>query len=130
LSNSKTKSKTKKGEKGKLHNVRINELNVSRGTDSDSGNDSGIVSYERSLLSPYSTVTKPRTPSHSSSGHGSDNSSTVSAETLCNFPFSPFFVFDFVLLFDKIGSLVMTGDVLHTDDVLLLTGTELESDDN
>ena len=80
LSNSKTKSKTKKGEKGKLHNVRINELNVSRGTDSDSGNDSGIVSYERSLLSPYSTVTKPRTPSHSSSGHGSDNSSTVSAE--------------------------------------------------
>jgi hypothetical protein len=45
LSNSKTKSKTKKGEKGKLHNVRINELNVSRGTDSDSGNDSGIVSY-------------------------------------------------------------------------------------
>jgi hypothetical protein len=24
----------------------------------------------------------------------------------------------------------MTGDVLHTDDVLLLTGTELESDDN
>ncbi|XP_071162087.1 kinesin-like protein KIF26A isoform X1 [Mytilus edulis] len=80
LSNSKTKSKTKKGEKGKLHNVRINELNVSRGTDSDSGNDSGIVSYERSLLSPYSTVTKPRTPSHSSSGHGSDNSSNVSAE--------------------------------------------------
>ncbi|VDI10876.1 kinesin family member 26 [Mytilus galloprovincialis] len=80
LSNSKTKSKTKKGEKGKLHNVRINELNVSRGTDSDSGNDSGIVSYEGSLLSPYSTVTKPRTPSHSSSGHGSDNSSNVSAE--------------------------------------------------
>ncbi|XP_052058492.1 uncharacterized protein LOC127698847 isoform X2 [Mytilus californianus] len=80
LSNSKTKSKTKKGEKGKLHNVRINELNISRGTDSDSGNDSGIVSYERSLLSPYSTVTKPRTPSHSSSGHGSDNSSNVSAE--------------------------------------------------
>lgn len=77
---SKAKSKTKKGEKGKLYNVRINELNVSRGTDSDSGNDSGIVSFERTLLSPYSTVTKPRTPSHSSSGHGSDNSSNVSAD--------------------------------------------------
>lgn len=48
--------------------------------DSDSGNDSGIVAHEKRLLSPYATVTKPRTPSHSSSGHGSDNSSTISAE--------------------------------------------------
>ena len=38
--------------------------------DSDSGNDSGIVAHEKKLLSPYATVTKPRTPSHSSSGHG------------------------------------------------------------
>nr|KAG5702102.1 hypothetical protein BaRGS_010368 [Batillaria attramentaria] len=48
--------------------------------DSDSGNDSGIVAHEKKLLSPYATVTKPRTPSHSSSGHGSDNSSTISTE--------------------------------------------------
>jgi hypothetical protein len=41
-----------------------------RGNDSDSGNDSGIVAHEKKLLSPYATVTKPRTPSHSSSGHG------------------------------------------------------------
>ncbi|XP_033736356.1 kinesin-like protein KIF26B isoform X2 [Pecten maximus] len=77
---------TRKGNKdnhsSKLGNGRISELNrsSSRGTDSDSGNDSGIVTNEKKLLSPYSTVTKPRTPSHSSSGHGSDNSSTVSAE--------------------------------------------------
>ena len=44
-----------------------------RGNDSDSGNDSGIVAHEQRLLSPYATVTKPRTQSHSSSGHGSDN---------------------------------------------------------
>lgn len=44
-----------------------------KGNDSDSGNDSGIVTNEKRLLSPYATITKPRTPSHSSSGHGSDN---------------------------------------------------------
>lgn len=72
----------KENKSSKLGNGRISELNrsSSRGTDSDSGNDSGIVTNEKKLLSPYSTVTKPRTPSHSSSGHGSDNSSTVSAE--------------------------------------------------
>ncbi|GFO04776.1 kinesin-like protein kif26a [Plakobranchus ocellatus] len=50
-----------------------------KGNDSDSGNDSGIVAHEQRLLSPYATVTKPRTQSHSSSGHGSDNS-TISTE--------------------------------------------------
>lgn len=83
---SSSKNTSRKGGKeskgSKLGNGRISELNrsSSRGTDSDSGNDSGIVTNEKKLLSPYSTVTKPRTPSHSSSGHGSDNSSTVSAE--------------------------------------------------
>lgn len=48
-----------------------------KGNDSDSGNDSGIVAHEKRLLSPYATVTKPRTPSHSSSGHGSDNRSVL-----------------------------------------------------
>ncbi|XP_063958829.1 kinesin-like protein KIF26B isoform X1 [Lytechinus pictus] len=51
---------------------------------SDSSNDSGIASSENvtnskpAILSPYSTVTKPRTTKSSSSGHGSDNSSTFS----------------------------------------------------
>ncbi|KAL4237276.1 negative regulation of motor neuron migration [Mactra antiquata] len=54
----------------------------SRNQDSDSGNDSGIVAIEKSLLSPYATMTKPRTVSHSSSGHGSDNSSTMSADLI------------------------------------------------
>lgn len=35
---------------------------------------------ERSFLSPYATVTKPRVARGSSSGHGSDNSSTISTE--------------------------------------------------
>ena len=71
------KEKDPKG--NKLSSDRLTSL--SRGTDSDSGNDSGIVAtHDRKLLSPYSTVTKPRTPSHSSSGHGSDNSSSFSAE--------------------------------------------------
>ncbi|KAK2163260.1 hypothetical protein LSH36_83g06061 [Paralvinella palmiformis] len=49
----------------------------SRHTDSDSGNDSGIVKNDRKFLSPYSKLTKPRVSSYStSSGHGSDNSST------------------------------------------------------
>ncbi|XP_025104476.1 kinesin-like protein KIF26A isoform X2 [Pomacea canaliculata] len=66
---------------GKL--VEINpHYHKARGAnnDSDSGNDSGIVAREKRLLSPYATVTQPRTPSHSSSGHGSDNSSTVSTD--------------------------------------------------
>lgn len=76
-----SKSSRKKDKEYKVGNGRVVELNTSnRGTDSDSGNDSGIVAHEKKLLSPYSTVTKPRTPSHSSSGHGSDNSSTVSAD--------------------------------------------------
>lgn len=54
----------------------------SRNQDSDSGNDSGIVAMEKTLLSPYATMTKPRTVSHSSSGHGSDNSSTMSADLI------------------------------------------------
>ncbi|XP_077995110.1 uncharacterized protein LOC144448694 [Glandiceps talaboti] len=56
-----------------------------RHTDSDSGNDSGIAGAESTptknksrFLSPYSTVTKPRMTSRCSSGHGSDNSSTIS----------------------------------------------------
>lgn len=53
-----------------------------RNHDSDSGNDSGIVAMEKTLLSPYATVTKPRTVSHSSSGHGSDNSSNMSADLI------------------------------------------------
>ena len=67
------------GKSSKLDSALVSEIALkSRGTDSDSGNDSGIVAHEK-LLSPYATVTKPRTPSHStSSGHGSDNSSTVS----------------------------------------------------
>ena len=52
-------------------------------SDSDSGNDSGISrssrkSNNKRLLSPYATVTKPRSSSHSSSGLGSDNSSMCS----------------------------------------------------
>ncbi|CAI9734877.1 kinesin KIF26B isoform X2 [Octopus vulgaris] len=39
-----------------------------------------IVGGEEALLSPYATVTKPRVVRHSSSGHCSDNSSTVSTE--------------------------------------------------
>lgn len=54
----------------------------SKSHDSDSGNDSGIVAVEKTLLSPYAMVTKPRTVSHSSSGHGSDNSSTMSADLI------------------------------------------------
>ena len=51
---------------------------------SDGSNDSGIASTENvpskhpNILSPYSTVTKPRMMKGSSSGHGSDNSSTIS----------------------------------------------------
>ncbi|XP_072030648.1 LOW QUALITY PROTEIN: uncharacterized protein, partial [Amphiura filiformis] len=51
---------------------------------SDGSNDSGIASTENvpskhpNILSPYSTVTKPRLMRGSSSGHGSDNSSTIS----------------------------------------------------
>ncbi|KAL3873285.1 hypothetical protein ACJMK2_036421 [Sinanodonta woodiana] len=75
-------NKKKEKECKKVNNGRVNELShsSSRGHDSDSGNDSGIVSNEKNLLSPYATVTKPRTVSHSSSGHGSDNSSTMSTD--------------------------------------------------
>ncbi|XP_041353200.1 kinesin-like protein KIF26B [Gigantopelta aegis] len=70
--------KDKDSKSTKLENVLVSELMLkNKGNDSDSGNDSGIVAHEK-LLSPYATVTKPRTPSHSSSGHGSDNSSTIS----------------------------------------------------
>lgn len=56
----------------------------SRGTDSDSGNDSGIVKNDKSkrLLSPYSTVTNPRVSTHSSSGHGSDFSTSSAQQVL------------------------------------------------
>ena len=55
-----------------------------RGTDSDSGNDSGIVKNDKSkrLLSPYSTVTNPRVSTHSSSGHGSDFSTSSAQQVL------------------------------------------------
>ena len=56
---------------------------------SDGSNDSGIANTDTTphhkhhhsttnILSPYSTVTKPRLMRGSSSGHGSDNSSTIS----------------------------------------------------
>ena len=76
-------NRKKEKESKKLNNSRVNELvtrSPHRGHESDSGNDSGIVAREKTLLSPYATVTKPRTVSHSSSGHGSDNSSNVSAD--------------------------------------------------
>ncbi|XP_013390398.1 kinesin-like protein KIF26B [Lingula anatina] len=60
----------------KASNNRVTELVKTREGDSDSGNDSGIG--DKKLLSPYSTLTKARTSSHSSSGHGSDNSSSIS----------------------------------------------------
>ncbi|XP_076464900.1 uncharacterized protein LOC143296727 [Babylonia areolata] len=45
---------------------------------------SGVVGgggrQEKRLLSPYATVTQPKPNTHSSSGHGSDNSSTISTE--------------------------------------------------
>ncbi|GFR90569.1 kinesin-like protein KIF26A [Elysia marginata] len=83
-----SKDKTRKREKEKdgnkgtiLRNVQLINTggHKGRGNDSDSGNDSGIVAHEQRLLSPYATVTKPRTQSHSSSGHGSDQS-TISTE--------------------------------------------------
>ena len=76
-------NRKKEKESKKLNNIRVNELvtrSPVRGHESDSGNDSGIVAVEKKLLSPYATVTKPRTVSHSSSGHGSDNSSTMSTD--------------------------------------------------
>lgn len=79
----KSKKKEKESNSAKASNSRLQELvtHKSRSTDSDSGNDSGIVAHDKKrLLSPYATVTKPRTPSHSSSGHGSDNSSSISAD--------------------------------------------------
>ncbi|XP_014681648.1 PREDICTED: kinesin-like protein KIF26B [Priapulus caudatus] len=82
--------------KPKASNNRVAELNGSRGsvaaahaTDYNSGNDSGVVvvvDKPPSLLSPYSTVTKPRSTSHSSSGHGSDNSSVLSGDAAANSP--------------------------------------------
>lgn len=70
-----SKSRKKEKEKGSSsHSNLLSEIfHKGKGNDSDSGNDSGIVAHEKRLLSPYATVTKPRTPSHSSSGHGSDN---------------------------------------------------------
>ncbi len=88
---SKSPSPSKKDSKlpvSKASNSRVTELTghtVSRATDSDSGNDSGIVKNDKKpskLLSPYSTVTNPRVSSHSSSGHGSDNSSNFSAHRM------------------------------------------------
>ncbi|XP_038078425.1 uncharacterized protein LOC119745861 isoform X2 [Patiria miniata] len=77
------------GEKALLRNVNSNISQLQPGNrltnSSDGSNDSGIASSEsvptpskRSILSPYSTVTKPRVLRGSSSGHGSDNSSTLS----------------------------------------------------
>jgi hypothetical protein len=65
----------------KVSNERISELTGHtklKHVDSDSGNDSGILAQDTKLLSPYSAVTKPRNSLHSSSGHGSDVSSTIS----------------------------------------------------
>ncbi|KAK6182778.1 hypothetical protein SNE40_010388 [Patella caerulea] len=70
----------------KVSNGQMGEnSSIKQCNDSDSGNDSGIVAaVEKKLLSPYSKITKPRTPSHSSSGHGSDNSSSISTELHCH----------------------------------------------
>ncbi|KAK6182781.1 hypothetical protein SNE40_010389 [Patella caerulea] len=80
------KEKCGKKEKEMLITQRIVNVQLSeKHNDSDSGNDSGIVAaVEKKLLSPYSKITKPRTPSHSSSGHGSDNSSSLSTELHCH----------------------------------------------
>ncbi|CAL1538566.1 unnamed protein product [Lymnaea stagnalis] len=76
----KSRKKDKEKETKGGARTKLSELvHRGKGNDSDSGNDSGIVTNEKKLLSPYATVTKPRTPSHSSSGHGSDNS-TISTE--------------------------------------------------
>ncbi|ESO85461.1 hypothetical protein LOTGIDRAFT_229450 [Lottia gigantea] len=79
-------SKIKKKEKDLKSAMKVNgqvsdQSGKKQCNDSDSGNDSGIVSVDsKKLLSPYSKITKPRTPSHSSSGHGSDNSSSISTD--------------------------------------------------
>lgn len=60
------------------------------GRESDSGNDSGIVEMHHCissqlLRSPYAKVTMPRLSQHStSSGRGSDNSSTFSGQAACS----------------------------------------------
>ncbi|XP_022092907.1 kinesin-like protein KIF26B isoform X4 [Acanthaster planci] len=77
------------GEQALLRNVNNSMAQLQPGNrltnSSDGSNDSGIASSEnvptpskRTILSPYSTVTKPRILRGSSSGHGSDNSSTLS----------------------------------------------------
>ncbi|KAI8788455.1 kinesin-like protein KIF26A, partial [Biomphalaria glabrata] len=77
---SKGRKKEKEPKGGSSARSKLSDIiHKGKGNDSDSGNDSGIVAHEKKLLSPYATVTKPRTPSHSSSGHGSDNS-TISTE--------------------------------------------------
>ncbi|CAE1315038.1 KIF26 [Acanthosepion pharaonis] len=83
----KKKEKEKKEEKEKMAMIektcspKIHEIDtrVPR-RDADTGNETGLVASEKKFLSPYATVTKPRVASHSSSGHGSDNSSTISTE--------------------------------------------------
>ncbi|XP_053396929.1 kinesin-like protein KIF26B isoform X2 [Mercenaria mercenaria] len=80
VSSKDSKSSRKKEKESKKSSLLTRKS--SRSHDSDSGNDSGIVAIEKTLLSPYATVTKPRTVSHSSSGHGSDNSSTMSADLI------------------------------------------------
>lgn len=80
MSSKDSKSSRKKEKESKKSSL-LSRL-PSKSHDSDSGNDSGIVAVEKTLLSPYAMVTKPRTVSHSSSGHGSDNSSTMSADLI------------------------------------------------
>ena len=75
-SNSKSPSPSKRDRDTRL--PRFDTGHRSRMTDSDSGNDSGIVKNDTKLLSPYSKLTRPRISTHSSSGHGSDASSTLS----------------------------------------------------
>lgn len=76
-----SKSSRKKDKEYKVGNGWVVELNIfNRGIDFDSGNDSGIVVYEKKLFFLYSIVIKFCIFSYFSSGYGSDNSSIVSVD--------------------------------------------------
>ncbi|KAL8586879.1 hypothetical protein ACOMHN_050984 [Nucella lapillus] len=61
------------------HKGRLGHADPDPGKDGGVGGG-GVGRPERRLLSPYATVTQPKPNSHSSSGHGSDNSSIISTE--------------------------------------------------
>ncbi|XP_074662541.1 uncharacterized protein LOC141915043 [Tubulanus polymorphus] len=78
------KNKDSKLPVSKLSNNRVSELTghtmLKLESDRDSGNDSAAPEGASKLLSPYSALTMPRNSMHSSSGHGSDNSSIFSGQ--------------------------------------------------